>query len=66
MSRLESLKISGGEWISTESVFHVNHPHTLTQAAGYLKYYFKQDGPVYLAPKTLQESEDANMHSIVY
>jgi hypothetical protein len=46
MSKLSKLSVAGGTWIPGEKVLHVSDPHTLSQAAGYLKYIFRKDGPV--------------------
>ena len=47
MSKLAGLKMEGGDWIASDNVFHVRHPHALTQAAGYLKYISRAVGSVY-------------------
>lgn len=47
ISKLEKLSITGGTWIANENVFHVTTQHAFVQAAGYLKYALRSDGPVF-------------------
>ena len=46
MSRLQTLQSVGGTWVEPERVYHVTDPHTLTQAAGYLKFVLRSRGPI--------------------
>ncbi len=46
MSRLKSLVTAEGKWLDAEQVYHVNNPHTFTQAAGYLKFVLRNHGPI--------------------
>jgi hypothetical protein len=47
MSKLSKLVVSGGKWIPDDQVFHVTDPHALVQAVGYIKYVYRNIGPVY-------------------
>lgn len=47
MSKLKKLAIDGGSWDAATETLVVTSQHSLTQAAGYLKFALSKDGPVY-------------------
>lgn len=47
MSRLSKLSAPSGSWDSKDNVYDVSSQHTLSQAAGYLKFALSEEGPVY-------------------